>query len=104
MQQLLEFYEGNEERVGFVLKSGEIVEVMNICEKPEEGFKVSGIDLLRLTPHAQATWHTHPKADSNLSTDDWHAFLNYPELEHYIIGNDGLTKYVVENGAVLVAA
>ena len=104
MQQLLDLYEGDEERCGFVLKSGDIVEVINICENPKEGFAVAGADLVRFTPIAQATWHTHPGSDSNLSANDWHSFLNWPELEHYIIGNDGITKFVVQNGEVLVAS
>lgn len=103
MKQLLEMYEGTVERVGFVLKTGEIVEVANICDKPEEGFDVAGFDLVRFTPIAEATWHTHPGSDSNLSANDWHSFKNWPELEHYIIGKDGISKYVVRDGDVLIA-
>jgi hypothetical protein len=104
ISNLIQLYEGDFERVGFILKTGEIVEVANICENPSEGFDVSGADLLKFAPIAQATWHTHPGADSNLSTSDWHSFLNWPELDHYIIGNDGVTKFVVEDGEVLIAS
>lgn len=100
---LLQLYEGPHERVGFILKTGEIVEVENICDDPTGGFDVKGADIIKYAPIAAATWHTHPNEDSNLSAGDWHTFLNWPELEHYIIGNDGVTKFVVENGDVLLA-
>lgn len=103
ISDLLKLYEGPFERVGFILKTGEIVEVENICEDPTEGFDVKGADILKYTPVAAATWHTHPDVDSNLSANDWHTFLNWPELEHYIIGNDGVTKFVVVDGDVLIA-
>jgi proteasome lid subunit RPN8/RPN11 len=101
--RLLELYEGPHERCGFVLKTGEIVEVVNICQTPEMGFDMCGDDLIKYSPIAAASWHTHPDEDSNLSAGDYQSFLNWPELEHYIVGNDGVTKYVVEAGDVLVA-
>lgn len=101
---LLSLYEGPNERVGFILKTGEIVEVDNICAEPTEGFDVRGADIIRYTPIAVATWHTHPDEDSNLSAGDFQSFLNWPDLEHYIIGNDGVTKFRVEDGDVYVAS
>jgi proteasome lid subunit RPN8/RPN11 len=101
--ELLHLYEGDKERCGFILKTGEIVECENICEQPTEGFDFRGEDLVLYTPVAAASWHTHPGEDSNLSAGDFHSFINWPELEHYIIGNDGVTKYVVADGDVLVA-
>lgn len=104
ISQLLNLYEGPLERVGFILKNDEIVEVENICEDPTQGFDVRGEDLIKYAGDAAATWHTHPDEDSNLSAGDWHSFRNWPELDHYIIGKDGVTKYVVEDGDVLVAS
>ncbi len=101
---LLELYEGSHERCGFVLKTGEIVEVPNICIDPENGFDMRGADIVQFAPQAVATWHTHPGEDSNLSSGDFQSFLNWPELEHYIVGNDGVTKFRVEDGDVYVAS
>lgn len=107
-QQLLEslqtLFEGDKERIGFVLKDGSIVEVENVCEEPTEGFDVKGEDIIKYAPIAAATWHTHPNEDSNLSANDYRTFLNWPELEHYIIGTDGVSKFVVEDGEVLIAS
>jgi len=90
------------ERVGFILESGEIVEVQNICHEAENGFEVSGTDLVK-HQHAVATWHTHPSQDSNLSVNDYYGFRNWPEQTHIIIGTDGVSSYRVEGGRVLQA-
>lgn len=92
---LAEFYavEGNE-RVGFV-KGNEIVEVGNYAEKPQEGFMISASDIRYFTednPY-EATWHTHPGQDSNLSGEDYDMFYNWPDLMHFIIGLDGVRLY-----------
>lgn len=100
---LLSKLEGPNERVGFVLKSGEIVEVENVCDKPEEGFEVSTADLAKYINDICATWHTHPGKDSNLSMNDWYGFLNFPDLDHYIVGTDGVSHYRVQNGKVIFA-
>ncbi|WP_353645774.1 hypothetical protein [Mesorhizobium sp. WSM2239] len=89
------------ERVGFVLPNGEIVEVENICVEANEGFEVSGADLIKYQD-AVASWHTHPNAKSTLSNNDWYGFRNYPQWTHLIIGTDGVTSYKVGKGRVLV--
>lgn len=101
---LIELYDPLVERVGFILKSGEVIEVQNICEKPEEGFDVSGEDIAKYGLDAIATWHTHPNASNNLSMNDHEMFLNWPELSHYIVGTNGVRCYVVEDGEVLIDA
>lgn len=100
-EKLKKKYDPHKERVGFVLKNGKIVEVDNVCEKPEEGFDVRGEDILKYTPQAKATWHTHPNADSNLSANDYETFMNWPELDHYIVGTDGVRRFYVEAGELL---
>lgn len=97
-------YDPKVERVGFVLKTGEIVEVENVCVNPEEGFDVKGEDILKYALHAYATWHTHPKSDNNLSANDYETFLSWPDLDHFIVGTDGVRRYVVEDGELLVAS
>lgn len=88
------------ERVGFILKTGKIVEVKNVCHEAINGFEVSGEDLIK-HQDAVATWHTHPGQDSNLSTNDWYGFRNWPEWIHLIVGTDGVSAYRVEGGKVL---
>lgn len=101
--KLLSKLTGDTERVGFVLKNGEIVEVENVCPEPNEGFEVKGEDILNYAPQAAATWHTHPGMTSNLSMNDYETFLEWPMLDHFIIGTNGVTKYVVEDDEVLIA-
>lgn len=100
--KLLEFNTGKVERVGFILNDGEIVEVENICDKPEEGFEVSPEDIIQFSDRMIATWHTHPDESANLSTNDYENYLEWPHLEHYIIGTNGVAKYVVEDGDVIL--
>lgn len=92
------------ERVGFVLQSGEIVEVENICHDPRGGFEVRGEDLMKYMGEAIATWHTHPGQDCNLSPNDWYGFKNYPNLRHYIIGTDGVAEYYVNDAGMVLRA
>lgn len=101
---LLSKLDGSLERVGFVLKSGEVIEVENKCDNPEEGFDVSGTDIIRYSGDAVATWHTHPNVTANLSMNDYETFLNWSELDHYIIGTDGVVKYIVVEGELIVAS
>lgn len=102
--QLLELYEGDKERVGFILPDGTIVEFNNICPEPTEGFEVSGEDILSIVDVAVASWHTHPQTKSNLSVGDFQTFLNYPNMRHFIIGTDGISEFYVEDNEVLIAS
>ena len=108
LKELLNNYadEGNE-RLGFVLEDGTILETFNNHDDPEFGAMYRSADLFayvydpdRLVS-AVATWHTHPSATNNLSGDDYVAFTNHPHLEHYIVGKNGVAKYyVTEDGVV----
>ena len=91
------------ERVGFILQDDTIIEVENIHDDPENGFRVSGADLARYSEQAKATWHTHPDHSKNLSVEDYHAFLLWPDLRHFIVGKNGTAEYFVEKGEVHVA-
>ena len=98
LNNLSEFYsEEGPERVGFIFPDGAIVEVENSAANPLEGFDVCAEDLITFAERATASWHTHPGASANLSVEDNSAFLCWPKLEHFIIGNDGIKKYVVGN-------
>lgn len=99
---MLAKFEGDLERCGFILKTGEIVECDNIASDPKEAFEVSAEQILQFADEAVATWHTHPNQDYNLSYDDHQTFLCWPNLDHYIVGTNGLRRYYVENGDVLI--
>lgn len=89
------------ERVGFILHDGKVVELDNICSDPENGFEISAEDIIQYEKDIKATWHTHPDATSNLSVDDYKAFLNYPDLDHYIIGRGkNISCYYVSDGKI----
>lgn len=103
MNSLQSMLTGETERVGFVLTDGTVVEVENIHPDPQNSFRVAGADLREYVPKARATWHTHPGEINNLSVSDYHSFLNYPNLRHFIVGTDGVREYYVEDGDVFVA-
>lgn len=94
-------YDDEIEHVGFILANGDIVEVLNTLEDKSGGFDVGAADIKKYAD-AIASWHTHPQATSNLSSQDYENFLVWSNMEHYIIGTDGVTKYVVRDGDVLV--
>ncbi|WP_419902137.1 hypothetical protein [Kiloniella sp.] len=105
MGKLLDFYEDTgKERVGAILKDGSVYEFENVHPEPYEAFDVAPEELIRLDDEMKATFHTHPKFTSNLSAEDYQAFTNWPDLIHIIIGNDGPSAYIVENGKVLNAS
>lgn len=101
-EKLAKKYGGLTERVGFVLADGTIIECENIAEDPTQNFQVAGEEILKWADEAVATWHTHTDADANLSTDDYDTFLGWSSLDHYIIGNDGVRKYIVREGDILI--
>lgn len=99
---LRDFYapEGNE-RVGFVLDDGSVVEVENEALDPSLNFSIATEDLITFGDHAAATFHTHPGQVSNLSVEDHIAFQSWPDLLHHIVGSDGLSTYKVDGGKVV---
>jgi len=99
---LLSKYDDEVEHVGFILPNGKVVEVENTSPVPAQSFDVSGADIIEFEGTAVGTWHTHPKASSNLSAGDMETFLQWPNLYHLIVGKDGITKYVVKDGEVLL--
>ena len=89
------------ERGGIITSKG-IQEVQNQAPDPENGFEFGFEDLHRLDdPKTLATFHTHPNASSNLTNLDYVAFMSYPKLKHYIVGNDGVRCYRVHKGQII---
>jgi proteasome lid subunit RPN8/RPN11 len=91
------------ERVGFILTDGSVVEVENVAPKKlaKHQFAVSAEDLVRYEDTAVATWHTHPGTTGNLTYEDMLSFKSWPDLTHYIVGNDGVWTFRVEDGEVV---
>lgn len=86
------------------MQDGTVIEVPNIIgSEGKDEFQVAGQHILEyvISGKAFATWHTHPRKDANLTVPDNEMFLRYPELEHYIIGTDGIRRYLVKNGRVI---
>jgi len=101
------YADNGDERIGFILDDGTLVEMLNSHDDPEFGAKFRSADLFAYLydPEREvtvtATWHTHPSASCNLSGEDYIAFQSHPDLTHYIVGNDGVGKFTVdETGTV----
>ncbi len=92
-----------EERVGIVTHDGDVVELINVSNDRVKGFSVSGEDLMTwfASGQAKSSWHTHDGKSANLSADDYQGFLNWPEMDHYIISHSAIHRYYTVNGAVL---
>jgi proteasome lid subunit RPN8/RPN11 len=103
VEQLLQKYQPGAERGGLVLDDGTVVELANICDKPEQGYTPNLDELIPHLPRMVATWHTHPDATANLSVEDWETFVQWPEQVHAIVGNDGLRWYRIARNAVINA-
>lgn len=105
MKNLFKYYsdEKLEERCGLILKDDTIVELENIHPNPEQGFEIDSSEVLRYLEQMKATWHTHPNQSSILSGEDHLCFSHWADLQHHIIGKDGISTYEVQNGAVLDA-
>ncbi len=94
LEVLLRFYaEAGPERVGFVLEH-QIIEIQNMSQAPESSFMISANDRHQYDSQIRATWHTHPNQSCNLSGEDYESFMDWPEVYHFIIGNDGVKCYV----------
>ena len=102
MDALRDFYSaGGPERMGLVLRDGTIIECQNVAADPMRTFLFRAEDLMEHEVAAVATWHTHPDQSCNLSLEDYDGFMNWPEWSHYIVGNDGVRRYYVEDGRML---
>jgi proteasome lid subunit RPN8/RPN11 len=92
------------ERVGLVLKSGEIVELPNVSSEPDDSFLVMATDMMPFLSAMVATWHTHPKGGLSPSVTDMESFAMWPDLKHYIVAPEGVRAFTVtETGSVIEA-
>lgn len=103
--KLRNFYnESGEERGGYITFEGNVFEVTNIHKDKDNYFMFSCEDLDKLSDEkVMATFHTHPDKSSNLSKEDYDAFVNWEKLLHFIIGKDKISCYKVsERGTVII--
>lgn len=103
MKDLFDYYEGSDERCGVILGDATIMELDNVHPEPSQGFEISPEKILELLPSVVAFWHTHPNSTSTLSGADKLCIEQWPEMDHFIVGNDGVTKYQVIEGIVVDA-
>ena len=92
--------EDTKERCGFILKNNVVLEVENTHPQPEFGFEICAKDIVENEDKLKGTWHTHPNSNAILSHEDYTCFLNWPKLEHYILGQNGIRRYVVKDGVL----
>lgn len=92
--ELQKFYapEGDE-RAGFIMTDGSIVEVRNIAENRQDDFLGYPDDIVKYCDDAVGSWHTHPGKDGNLSVKDYYNFSAWEDLYHCIVGSDGVRTY-----------
>ena len=89
------------ERVGFVLKNDEVIELTNICPELNEGAEVAPEDYIKYENDLVAMWHTHPGEKNELSIADYHTFRAFSNIDHYVVGTNGVIRYYVQDGMVL---
>lgn len=100
--ELRKCFDPKRERVGFVLKTGKLVELENISESSDQTFAFDPDEFAKYYGEAVATWHTHIGEDANLSFEDYQFFLSWPELGHFIISLKTVWYYEVEGKTVVV--
>lgn len=105
MKNLFDLYDCDnaEEVCGFILQSGEVVSVPNVHPEPTDGFEIDPRETLRYIEELAGIWHTHPNSTSVLSGEDKLYIEQWPQLAHYVIGQDGIREYAVKNGVVINA-
>lgn len=102
MKKLSDLWNDKAERCGFILKSGEIVEVDNIAEDPKNEFEVSESDFEKYYEDTVASWHSHTDDFSNLSLSDYYTFLALPEWDHWIVSKYKAVKFSVKSECVIL--
>jgi hypothetical protein len=78
-----------------IIQNGEVKQKSNIADNPNDAFKFEEKDLD--CAGIQATWHTHPRTVINLSVDDYYFFKSWPHLAHFIISNDSVWCYLIDD-------
>jgi proteasome lid subunit RPN8/RPN11 len=102
--QLSVFLDGlPRERVGLILKDGQVIELPNVSAEPEKSFLVLADDIMPYLNDAEATFHTHPNGGAEPSAEDMLGFQMWPDLSHWIVAPEGTARFIVYQGAVVRA-
>lgn len=102
MDKLREFVGGTVERCGFILANGEIVEVPNQSIQAHNSFEVSDEDFLRYADQMVGTWHTHVNGVPNLSLPDYYTFMDFPDMEHWVVSEPATVCFRVREGHLMI--
>lgn len=108
MKELQEYWNPHVERGGFITKDGTIIQVENEHPDPANYMMFTLYDKVFFEGKTYywedlvATWHTHPNEDANLSFEDYALFRELPGWYHYIVAQNKVVCYFVENDAVLI--
>lgn len=103
LNRLRELYSETEERGGYITNDGFVIEVENIHPDKTDNFMFSCDDLDKLDSlDVMGTFHTHPNKSSNLSKEDYDAFVNWEKLLHFIIGQDKISCYKVSDKCTVI--
>lgn len=84
------------ETCGVIDLQGDIRELQNLAEDPQNHFRFAEGDL----DWAFASWHTHPYGSSNLSVEDYWFFKSLPNMVHFIIYRDEVSCYITQKGVL----
>lgn len=102
MDKLREFTGGEVERCGFILSSGEVVEVENVSSHPGQNFEISEEAFLTYVDTMTGLWHTHVNGIANLSLPDYYTFMDFPELEHWVVSDLASVCFKVEETQLII--
>lgn len=99
---LSKFWSPYEERCGFILKDGTVVEVPNIHPEPKRYFQISQEEIDKHLPEIYAFWHSHSDNNLNLSLADYFSFIAFPNHRHRIYNKENqYAEYYVRRGFVM---
>lgn len=102
IQQMQEYWNPTVERCGLILQSGEIKELKNSSPTPHLDFIILADEYAPYAGETVATWHTHPRTSSNLSTQDYLLFQRQPQWLHLIAARDKVRAYFARDNKVFV--
>jgi proteasome lid subunit RPN8/RPN11 len=93
--RLQQYWQPETEACG-VVRVGIVFQCENLSTAPEDNFEFPPNHL----EGSQASWHTHPSGQGNLSIPDYWFFKSWPGLLHFIISKTEVRCYGVLTSTV----